>query len=135
MAAIHATTHCHMTTPNAHNPPISRRIDATAATHGAYNRLNTNSEAAETDEITALTLSPKRTLRVETTLSFARNPLIKDVQILQSPKPIGRNNGTSNPATAAKMLSSWLDVKLKCKSKLCKNHITTVAMNITENAR
>lgn len=33
-AAIHATTHCPMTTPSAHLPPSSRFTQAIAATHG-----------------------------------------------------------------------------------------------------
>ena len=37
---------------------------------------------------------------METTLSFAKNPLIRDVMILQSPSPIGLIIGTNKPASS-----------------------------------
>ena len=45
-----------------------------------------------------------KTPNVETTLSFAINPLSKDVTILQSPNPNGDNKGAMNPATIAKII-------------------------------
>ena len=58
-------------------------------------------------------LPPKRTSRVETTLSFAMNPLIRAVQILQSSRPSGLNIGVINPDIAARMLSAEFVTMLK----------------------
>ena len=134
-AAIHAKTHCHKTTQTAHFVPSSRLTAAIAATQGVYKRLNTSNAAALMEDIAVATLPPKRTSSVETTLSFAMNPLISAVQILQSPSPIGCNNGAKIPETNANILSSEDCTIFMWKSKLCKNHITTVASKITENAR
>jgi hypothetical protein len=48
-------------------------------------------------------VEPKSTFRVETTLSFARNPVISEVEILQSPKPSGRKTGAMTLAITASM--------------------------------
>ena len=40
----------------------------------------------------------------ETTLSLARKPLISEVQIRQSPRPMGASRGASQPAIRARML-------------------------------
>ena len=124
IAAIHATAHCQNTTPTAHLPPSSRLMDATAATHGVYNRLNTKSDAAETGDNTEPMLSPKRTPRVDTTLSFAIKPLSRAVQILQSPSPSGANTGTSSEETAARILSAESVTIFRRRLKLCRNHTT-----------
>ena len=50
-----------------------------------------------------------KTPNVETTLSFAINPLINDVTILQSPNPNGEKTGTNTPATIAKMLCAAIE--------------------------
>lgn len=42
---------------------------------------------------------------VDTTLSFAMNPEINDVDIRQSPNPKGMNNGDIQPANIASILS------------------------------
>ena len=106
-AAIHAMPHCHSTTEIAHLEPNSRLMEAMAATQGVYSRQNTSREAAEAALIAASMppCAPKSTSSTETTLSFAMNPLIREVTILQSPSPSGLNIGTSNPDMAAKMLS------------------------------
>ena len=78
---------------------------------------------------------PNRTSRVETTLSLAIKPLIRAVQMRQSPSPRGANSGTRMPDIRAKMLSAESDTILSCRSKLCRNQTTTVAMRMTENAR
>lgn len=134
IAAIHATAHCQNTTPTAHFPPSSRLIEATAATHGVYNKLNTSRDAAESGVRTDPILPPKSTSSVDTTLSFAINPLIRAVHIRQSPRPSGANTGTSSEDTAARILSAEFLTMFRRRSKLCKNHTTTVATKITENA-
>ena len=62
--------------------------------------------AAALFESAASTFPPNRTSRVDTTLSFAMNPLMNDVTILQSPSPRGLKMGANIPATMASMLSS-----------------------------
>ena len=52
-----------------------------AATQGVYSRLNTSKDAAANGVSTVAILLPNNTSRVATTLSFAINPLIKDVAI------------------------------------------------------
>ena len=96
--------HCHMTTMIAHFGPISLRIEAMAATHGVYRSEKTRSDAALAADIAVLTLCPNRMPSVETTLSFAITREISEVQILQSPRPSGRNRGSSKPASFARIL-------------------------------
>ena len=104
-ATIHATAHCQNTTPTAHFRPNSRRIDAIAATQGVYNKLNTKSDAAATGDITLPIAPSYRISNVDTTLSFAIKPLIREVTIFQSPRPSGTNSGEITPAIVARMLS------------------------------
>ena len=71
----------------------------------------------ETDANTAATSCPycdnnivitdrvSSTSRVETTLSLARKPLMRDVTILQSPRPTGFIIGETQPAITARMLA------------------------------
>ena len=96
-AMIHATTHCQKTTPTAHLDPSSRLIDAIAATQGVYNKENTNIVAADTVEIAVSTPPPNRISIVDTTLSFAINPLISEVTIRQSPNQRGLIIGAIHP--------------------------------------
>ena len=84
--------------------------------------------------IAAVMFPLNKTPNVETTLSFAINPLINDVTILQSPNPNGEKTGTNTPATIAKMLCAESSTIFNCRSNLCKNHTTIVATKITENA-
>ena len=84
--------------------------------------------------IAAVIFPLNKTPNVETTLSFAINPLINDVTILQSPNPNGEKTGTNTPATIAKMLCAESSTIFKFRSNLCKNHTTIVATKITENA-
>lgn len=65
---------------------------------------------------------------------FAINPLIRAVQILQSPNPIGLNIGARTPATIARILSAESFTRFKCRSKLCRNQIIIDASRIIENA-
>ena len=62
------------------------------------------------------------------------SPLISDVHIRQSPSPRGLKTGTITLEIAASMLSFESVTMLKCMSKLCKNHISIVAISITVNA-
>ena len=106
-AATQAITHCPITTPTAHLLPSSLLMDAIAATHGVYKRQNTSRLAADTGVIqpSSTEVCPKRTDNVDTTLSFAMNPVISAVDILQSPNPIGANTGAITLATVARILS------------------------------
>ena len=66
--------------------------------------------------------------------SFAINPVISAVDILQSPKPRGANTGAIKPASIASRLSWESATTLSRLSKVCRHHITMVATNITVNA-
>ena len=94
-AAIHATTHCPITTYAAHFAPSSLLIDAIAATHGVYKRQKTKRLAAATGVIAPVSSAvlPKSTESVDTTLSFAINPEIRAVEMRQSPNPNGLKIG------------------------------------------
>ena len=135
-AAIQAIEHWNRTTPNAQCLPSSRLIEAMAATHGVYSRLKTRTDAAVSDDITALTPPsfPYSTLMMETTLSLAMNPLTREVTIRQSPRPAGLNSGTRKPEITARILSLEFVTRFSSKSKLCRNQTTMVATRITENA-
>ena len=112
-ATIHATAHCQNTTPTAHFRPNSRRIDAIAATQGVYNKLNTKSDAAATGAITLPIAPSYRISNVDTTLSLAIKRLIREVHILQSPRPRGSNTGTIIPAIIARILFEESLTRLK----------------------
>ena len=77
---------------------------------------------------------PNKTVKVLTTLSFAVNPVIKAVDILQSPNPRGANIGEMNQPIPASKLLLESDTTLSLKSNVCKNHIIIVATNIIVNA-
>lgn len=102
-------------------------MEAIAAIHGVYNRLNTRSEAAATGVNASFTAPPNKISRVEITLSFAITPLINEVQILQSPSPSGAKIGTRQFEIIARILSLESATRLKCKSNFCKNQIQIVA--------
>ena len=116
--------------------PSSLLIDETAATHGVYKRLNIRSTPAVSGVRTASTppSAPKSISITDTTLSFAINPLIRAVTILQSPIPRGLNNGAMIPAIKAMMLSAESLTRSKWKLKLCRNHTMIVATNMIVNA-
>lgn len=122
--------------PTAHFAPSSLLMEEIAAIHGVYRRQNTRRDAADSGESTSnnVFVLPNNTDKVETTLSFAINPAIKDVQIRQSPKPSGAKTGAIKPATAARMLFWESETIAKCKSNVCKNQITRDAIKITVNA-
>ena len=129
-------THCISIMTPAHFAPSSRFMDAIAATQGVYNRQNTNNAAAEA----GVRISNKpsvdlnKTDNVDTTLSFAINPVINAVEILQSPNPKGLKIGAISPAITAKILSLESVTTLRCRLKVCKNHMIIVARKITVNA-
>ena len=78
--------------------------------------------------------APYRTSITETTLSLAMNPLIREVTILQSPRPSGLKSGAITPAITARMLVCESSTMCRPKSKWLRNQTTIVAMRITENA-
>ena len=78
--------------------------------------------------------SPKSTERVETTLSFAKNPAISAVTICQLPNPKSEKTGAIFPAITAKMLSFEFETMLSQKSKVCKNQTMIEAIKITVKA-
>ena len=55
-----------------------------AATHGVYSRQKTNRLAADREVIldTSVLVFPKRIDSVETTLSFAKNPVIRALTVV-----------------------------------------------------
>lgn len=80
-----------------------------AATQGVYSNVNTRNTIAvngvnntERADISP----PSKTVSVETTLSFAVKPVINAVEIRQSPKPSGTNNGAKSPPSFASRLAS-----------------------------
>ena len=87
--APQAIMHCHITTPTAHFVPISLLMELIAAMQGVYNRLNTRIDAAVDVDSDVAMFPPNNTPSVDTTLSFAINPLINAVQMRQSPMPSG----------------------------------------------
>ena len=115
---------------------ISLLIDAIAATHGVYNRQKTKRLAAATGVIAPVSSAvlPKSTESVDTTLSFAINPVISAVEIFQFPKPSGRNTGAMIPATTARILSLESATTFMCKLNVCRNQMIIVAKKITVNA-
>ena len=121
--------------PTAHFAPNSLFTEATAAIQGQYKRLNTRRLAADNGVSAEATPPANKISSVETTLSFAITPEISEVQILQSPSPSGRKSGSIRPEIFASILCDESSTKVKCKSKLCKNQITIVAMKITVKAR
>ena len=96
-----------MTMNTAHLFPNSLLIEAMAATHGVYNKQKTSNDAADdTDRIFWIVSPlPSNIDNVETTLSFAINPAINDVEIRQSPNPNGVNIGDITLASIARILS------------------------------
>ena len=110
-------------------------MEAIAAIHGVYNRLNTRSEAAATCVNASFTAPPNKISRVEITLSFAITPLINEVQILQSPSPSGAKIGTRQFEIIARILSLESATRLKCKSNFCKNQIQIVVFVQRDDVR
>ena len=112
-AKTHATIHCQMTTPAAHFPPSSRRMEAMEATQGVYNRENTIIVTADVELSAAVMLPPNNISIVDTTLSLAMKPLIREVTIRQSPKARGAKSGTIQPEMVAIRLSPESVTRLK----------------------
>lgn len=75
-----------------------------AATHGVYKREKTSIDAAVTAETDSTIEDENKTCIDETTVSFAIIPLINDVIIRQSSRPIGLKSGETNPAIIAIIL-------------------------------
>ena len=127
-----------ITTKNAERAvPISLFTDAIAATHGVYNRVNTKNTSAENGVnkvFNALISPPNKTVSVLTTLSFAVNPVISAVEILQSPNPSGTKTGAANPPINASRLSLESTTTFSRTSNVCKNQMTIDAMKIIVNA-
>ena len=120
-AAIQAITHCMITTPSAHFPPSSRLTEEMAATQGVYSSVNTRNTTAVSGVKSverALVEPPSRTVRVETTLSLALNPVIRAVAIFQSQKPSGQKIGAMSPASTASRLVCESDTTFSRASKL-----------------
>ena len=90
--------------------------------------------AAVAADSAVLIFPPNSTPRVEATLSFAINPVMSAVHMRQSPMPSGLNIGAIQPAMIASILSEESLTRLRCRSKLCRNHTTIVARKITVNA-
>ena len=136
-ATTHAITHWKTTTKAAHFAPSSRLIEAIAATHGVYSRQKTSSAAADAVESVAVSscVLPYMTFKVATTLSFARNPVIRAVVTFHVPKPSGAKTGAIKPAITARMLFPESFTRLKFRPKCCRNQITIEAMKMIVKAR
>ena len=131
----HAIAHCSNTTKTAFLPPSSRRTAAIAATQGVYSKEKIRKITAENGvNIVLNSLPPNKTYNVLTTLSFAVNPVINAVEILQSPNPSGFKIGATSPPINANRLCEESDTTFNLVSKLCRNQIITDARNITVNA-
>lgn len=117
--------------------PSSLLIQAMAAMQGVYNKVNIkNTKAVKgVNKVGSKEVSPpNNTVRVLTTLSFAVNPVIKAVEILQSPKPKGVNKGAIKPPIIASKLYLESFTTLSLVSKVCKNQMIIVATKIIVNA-
>lgn len=137
-ATPHAIRHCMTTvTTAAPLPPISRLTVAIAATQGVYNKVNTRNTTAS-NVVNRLgsceTSPPSKTVNVDTTLSFAVNPVSSAVAIRQSPNPSGLKIGASSPPSNASRLSSADAATFSLKSNVCKNQMMIVARKIIVNA-
>ena len=64
-------------------------MEAIAAIHGVYNKQNTSKQITESTDNEAVKPAGYNTCKVETTLSFAITPEIKEVTIRQSFNPRG----------------------------------------------
>ena len=120
---IHATLHCIRTTPAVFKTePSSRRIVATAATHGVYSSVKTKKLTAERVENSVATEAlPKRTSNVLTTDSLATNPEISAVAQRQSAKPSGVKIGAITRPTKASRLLELSVTTFRRVSKLWRN--------------
>ncbi|CCY63060.1 unknown [Clostridium sp. CAG:967] len=102
-----------------------------------YNNENTKNTNAVSFVNIAGSISvfpPDKTVSVLTTLSFAINPVINAVEILQSEIPKGLKIGTNRFPKNASKLSAESCTRLSLASKFCKNHIAIVAIKIIVNA-
>ena len=77
---------------------------------------------------------PKRPESVDTTLSFAITPVIRETVTLQSPNPSGMNIGAMRPEIMARMLSELSSTTLNLISKVWSAHIAMVATNMIVKA-
>lgn len=119
----------------------SLHMVAIAPMHGVYNRVNTK----KLNALEGLKKFPNayfrldgptfsKILKVLSTVSFADKPDIKDVTILQSPKPNGKNIGVKNRLICASRLLDGSFVIFSFMVKVCKNQIIIDAMKIIEKA-
>ena len=114
--------------------PSSLLTAVIAATHGVYKSVNTKN-TSDVNGVSILSIPfPASTVNVLTTLSFAVNPVISAVDILQSFNPSGANKGAIIPPISANRLSAESVTTLSLVSKFCKNHIIIVARNIIVKA-
>ena len=65
---------------------------------------------------------------METTLSFAIKPVIRAVEIRQSPNPIGANTGAATLATIKKETGSWKWVGLTAVFQIAVAWVITFAV-------
>ena len=108
-----------------------------AATQGVYSRENTRKVAAEPGVnrvLRAAVEPPSRTVRVLTTLSLAVKPVMRAVEIRQSPNPNGEKMGAIQLPTMASRLSAESVTRLSRVSKVWRNHMITEARKITVKA-
>ena len=121
-------------TNTAYLLPNSLFIAAIVATQGVYSKQNTSSDIALLAGKKDVIETGKRTCNVDTTVSFARNPVINDTVIRQSSNPKGLKIGDIIVAIFDRIDSSVLSTKSRLNEKLSKNQITIDAINITVKA-
>lgn len=117
--------------------PSSLFMQAIAAIQGVYNNVNikkTNAVKGVNKVESADVFPPNNTVNVLTTLSLAVNPVIKAVDILQSPKPNGVNKGDIKPPSIANKLNLESLTTLSLVSNVCINQIIIVATKIIVKA-
>lgn len=107
-ATTQAVAHCKNAMPTAaRTVPISLRTVAIAATHGVYRSVkirNTYAVNGVNNVVRSAVFPPRRTVSVDTTLSFAIKPVISAVETLQSPNPKGAKIGATTLPIIARRL-------------------------------
>ena len=114
--------------------PNSFLIVDIVAIHGVYNKQKISSDNALLIDKNAAIFIGSRTCNVDTTVSFARKPVISDTVIRQSLNPNGLKIGAIMLAIFARIDCSTLLTICKLYEKFCKNHTAIEAMNIMPNA-
>ena len=107
-ATRYATTNGYTILNKVHlREPVSLRIVATVDIQGIYKLANTTYVIADNVVNAAAipTSPPYKTIKLDTTISFAKNPLIRLLVACHDPNPSGENTGAITDAMILKKLS------------------------------